>query len=83
MVTALPNNGKQPPSRKPKATEPAKTSPHGRSIDFHTKKLTLTKLAFWTEIRAMRIIQIAAIVETITFTISIPRIKVIKRSEIG
>ena len=76
IVVALPSNGKQPPMRNPRATAPANTSPQGRSIDFHTTKLMLTKLAFWTEIRAMRTIQIAVIVETITFTMSIQRIKV-------
>ena len=76
MVVELLSNGKQPPMRNPSATLPANTSPQGISIDFHTTKLMLTKLAFWTDIRAMRTIQIAVIVETITFTISVQRIKV-------
>ena len=59
----LARSGKQPPIMKPRATAPAKTSPQGRSIDFQKTNLKLTKLAFWTEMRAMRAIQVAAIVE--------------------
>ncbi len=56
--------------RNPRATAPANTSPQGRSIDFHTIKLMLTKLAFWTEMRAMRMIQVAVIVEITKFVIA-------------
>ena len=59
----LARSGKQPPIMKPRATAPAKTSPQGRSIDFQKTNLRLTKLAFWTDMRAIRAIQVAAIVE--------------------
>jgi hypothetical protein len=52
---------------KPRATAPAKTSPHGRSIDFQKINFRLTKLAFWTDISAIVTIQNAAIVEIIKF----------------
>ncbi len=59
---------------KPRATAPAKTSPQGRSIDSQNTNRRLTKLAFWTDMRAMRAIQAAAIVEitklVITFLIA-------------
>lgn len=77
----LPSIGMQAPMRKPSATAPAKTSPQGRSIDFQIANLTLTKLAFWTEIKAIPAIQIAAIAEIVKLTIDIQRIKVFKRSE--
>jgi hypothetical protein len=55
---------------KPRATAPAKTSPHGRSIDFQKINLRLTKLAFWTDISAIVTIQKAAIVEITKLTIT-------------
>ena len=67
----LARNGKQPPMMKPRATAPARTSPQGRSIDCQKTNLRLTMLAFWTDIRAMRAIQAAAIVEIIRFVIAI------------
>ena len=65
MVIPLPSNGKQPPSRKPSATPPANTSPQGRSIDSQIANLMLTKLAFWTDNKAIRTIQAAEIAEII------------------
>lgn len=62
-------SGRQPMIN-PIATALANTSPQGSSIDFHTKKLMLTKLAFWTDIRAIRTIQIAAMIEMIKFVIA-------------
>jgi hypothetical protein len=67
--------------RKPSATAPAKTSPQGRSIDFHCTKLMLTKLAFWTEIRAITAIQTAAMVETIKFVMACIHVGVASRNE--
>ena len=67
----LPRSGKQPPIMKPRATAPAKTSPQGRSIDFQKTNLRVTKLAFWTDMRAMRVIQVAAIVEITKLVIKI------------
>ena len=79
----LRQSGKQLPMRNPNATPPANTSPQGRSIDFHTTKLMLTKLAFWTDNSAITTIHAAAMIEITTFAINVQRIKVIKRSAVG
>jgi hypothetical protein len=78
MVVKLPSNGKQAPTTKPSATAPDRTSPQGISIDFQIAKLMLTKLAFWTDTRAIRTIQTAAIAETTRLTMSVQRVKIIK-----
>jgi hypothetical protein len=67
----LRSKGKQPPIIKPNATAPAKTSPHGRSIDLQNTNRRLTKLAFWTDMSAITTIQAAAIVEIIKFVIAL------------
>ena len=59
---------------KPRATAAAKTSPHGRSIEFQKINFKLTKLAFWTDISAMRAIQNAAIVEITKLTITATKV---------
>jgi hypothetical protein len=56
---------------KPRATALARTNPHGRSIDFQNTNFMLTRLAFWTDNRAIRAIQAAAIVEIIKFVIAL------------
>ncbi len=73
-VELLPRSGKQPPMMKPRATAPARTSPHGRSIDFQNTNLRLTKLAFWTDISAIVTIQNAAIVEITKLTITATKV---------
>ena len=67
----LPRSGKQPPMMKPRATAIARTSPQGRSIEFQKTNFRLTMLAFWTDIRAISAIQVAAIVEIIRFVIAL------------
>ena len=73
----LRRNGIQPPMINPTATAAAKTSPHGRSIEFQKINFRLTILAFWTDIRAIRKIQAAAIMEMTKLTIGIRSIKVL------
>jgi hypothetical protein len=64
VASLLPTKrGMQPPIMKPSATPPAKTSPHGRSIEFQNTNFRLTIVAFWTDIRAMKAIQAAAMME--------------------
>ena len=70
-------SGRQPPMINPTATAAAKTSPHGRSIEFQKINFRLTILAFWTDIRAIRKIQAAAITEMTKLTIAIRSIKVL------
>jgi hypothetical protein len=69
MVELIPSRGRQPPMMNPRATDPAKTSPQGRLIEFQNTNLILTRLAFWTDSKAIRAIQKAAITEIIKLTI--------------
>jgi hypothetical protein len=57
---------------KPTPTIPAKTRPQGKSIDCQNKNFRLTRLAFWTDSRAINMIQTAAIAEIIRLVITIP-----------
>jgi hypothetical protein len=70
MEKLLPSRGKQPPMMNPRATPPARISPHGRSIEFQNTNFRLTKLAFWTDNSAMRTIHAAAIDEIIKFVMA-------------
>jgi hypothetical protein len=72
-VMLLPSKGMQPPKINPTATAAASTSPHGKSIDLQNTNRRLTKLAFWTDTKAIVTTQAATIIEIINFVILILR----------
>jgi hypothetical protein len=63
MVKSVPRSGKQPPIAKPIPTPAAKIKPQGNSIDCQLRNFRLTKLAFWTDNKAIVTTQAATIAE--------------------